>query len=92
MGYKKSVFRTMTLISQLGINILVPVFLSVLLSNFLLKHFEISLFIPLLIVGILAGGRNAIVLALKFIRESEDDDSRDTERYINKNNDDNSKS
>lgn len=84
MGYKKSVFRTMSLISQLGISILVPIFLCVFVGKFIDARMGWSTFMPLLIVGILAGGRNAYVLVMGFVKEAEQDNSRDTERYIKK--------
>lgn len=84
MNYKKSVFRTMSLITQLGISILVPIFLCVFLGKFLGERFELPIFVPLLILGILAGCRNAYILVIGFVKEAEQDKSRDTDRYINK--------
>ncbi len=63
MNYKSSVFRTLALITQLGLSVLTPIFLCVFLGDYLGKRFDIPIFIPMLILGILAGGRNAIVLA-----------------------------
>ncbi len=84
MKYKKSVFRTMSLISQLGISILVPIFLCVFLGKFVGERWDLPIFLPLLILGILAGGRNAYILVMGFVKEAEQDNSRDTDRYIKK--------
>ena len=61
MKYKQSVYKTFALISQLGISILVPI----LLCTFFV-------FIPLVIVGVLAGLRNAWVLARHANEDPED--------------------
>lgn len=84
MKYKKSVFQMMSLITQLGISILVPIFLCVFLGKFLGERYELPVFVPLLIVGILAGCRNAYILVMRFVKEAEQDNSRDTERFIKK--------
>lgn len=63
MKYKRSVYRTFALITQLGLSMITPIFLCVFLAVFLEKKFSISLFIPLVIMGVLAGGRNTYYLA-----------------------------
>lgn len=56
------VFQTLSLISQLGISMIVPVLLCTALGVFLEKKFSLSLTIPLIILGVLAGARNVYVL------------------------------
>lgn len=77
MKYKKSVFRTMSLITQLGISMLAPIFLCVYVGQYLDQRFGWSTFVPLLIMGILAGGKNAHILAMRIVKDSEKDKSRD---------------
>lgn len=62
MKNKNVVFRTFALISQLGISMIVPVILCTVAGVYLDDKFSISVTIPLIIVGILAGARNAYVL------------------------------
>lgn len=81
MNYKKSVFRTLSLITQLGISIIVPIFLCVFLGRFLENNFQWPVFIPLLILGILAGGRNAYMLVMQFVKEADKDNRRDTDHF-----------
>lgn len=50
MKYKRSVYRTFALITQLGLSMITPIFLCVFLAVFLEKKFSISLFIPLVIM------------------------------------------
>lgn len=54
----RQIFRTLALITQLGISMLVPVFLCVWFGTFLKKRFSFDIVLLLLILGILAGCRN----------------------------------
>ena len=57
--HKKSGFENLVLISQLGLNVLTAVFLCVAAGVWVDRRFGTSLTLPLLILGILAGGLNA---------------------------------
>lgn len=54
----KKVFKCLTLISQLGFSMLAPVILCTILGVYLEERFSVSVTIPLIVAGILAGGRN----------------------------------
>ena len=73
MNYKRSVYRTLTLVSQLGLSIVVPVLLCTFLGTGLEDKTGLPLFIPLVILGVLAGLRNAYILA---IHANEDPDDK----------------
>lgn len=70
MKYNKDVFRNITLITQLGIQMLTPIFLCVALGVFLDKRFSTCFTLPLMILGILAGGRNTYILAVSANKQS----------------------
>lgn len=76
MKINKSVYTTLALISQLGISMIVPVFLCTFIGVKLDERFGWSTTIPLIIVGVLAGGRNVYVLVRQASRgiEAEKDD------------------
>lgn len=75
--YDKSVYRAMTLITQFGINMLVPIFLLSFLGIWLDKKLETSyLMIIFFFIGALAGFRNIYVMA-KHIYEDKDKDAHD---------------
>lgn len=76
MKYKRSVYRTFALITQLGISMITPVLLCAFLAVFLEKKFSISVFVPLVIAGVLAGGRNTYYLA-KHANEDTEDEKND---------------
>ena len=71
MGYKKSVYKSLAMISQVGIAMLVPIFLCCLLGIFLKEQFSISAFIPLFFLGALAGMRNVYVMLSAIYKEEE---------------------
>lgn len=72
MKYRKNVYKTLVLITQLGFSMLVPIFLCAYLGAYLEDRFSISVFVPLLILGILAGGRNTYILAKNAIKDDKE--------------------
>lgn len=84
MKYKQSVFRTFALISQLGISIMVPVLLCTVLGSWPEKKVSFPVFLPLVILGILAGMRNAYILA-RHANEDPEDRKRPEGRRQDKN-------
>lgn len=79
----KNPYRNLMLISQLSIQIMVPIFMCLFAGIFLDKQFSTSFFtITLLILGILAGGRNAYILAMSSIEaEKKQEEKRKHEEY-----------
>lgn len=70
--YKKSVYQSLVLITQFGINMLVPILLCTGLGIIIeRKTGHIVFIIPLFILGALAGFRNCYIAAKK-IYESDD--------------------
>lgn len=80
MKLDKSVFSTLMLISQLGLSIIVPVLICTFLGTFLERKFSISIIVPLIILGVLAGARNAYVLMKQAIRKPEDEEHEKKEK------------
>ncbi|MCH5275731.1 MAG: AtpZ/AtpI family protein [Lachnospiraceae bacterium] len=75
--YDKSVYRALALITQFGINMLVPIFLLSFLGIWLDKKLGTSyLMILFFFIGALAGFRNIYVMA-KHIYEDKDGDAHD---------------
>lgn len=63
--------KNIVLISQLSICVMVPTFICLALGLWLDKKLGICFTIPLLILGIAAGCRNAYVLAMNSIKQDE---------------------
>lgn len=72
MSGKGSGLRNIVLISQVAIAVMVPIFLCVAIGVWLDNRFGTWLTVPLLILGILAGGRNAYVLVTNVVRQEEE--------------------
>lgn len=83
MRNNKSVFRNIALITQLGIHMLTPVFLCVAAGVYIDNKFSTYFTLPLLIVGILAGARNAYRLAVASTKQDTVDENRGRARSMN---------
>lgn len=64
-GLKKDAYRNLALISQLGISMIVPIFLLLALGIYLENKFGIFAILPCVILGMLSGCRNAYFLMKK---------------------------
>ena len=76
LNFNNSVWRTMALVTQLGISILSPVILCVYAGYFLDKKFGWHTMIPLMLLGLAAGVRSAYVLVKNAIRQNEESEQK----------------
>ena len=68
--YNRSVYQSLAVITQFGINMLVPIFLCTFVGWYLDKWFHTAIwFVLLFFVGALAGFRNIFILAKKICCE-----------------------
>lgn len=74
MQYKKSVFRSLAMVTQLGLSVVTPVFLCVFIGYQIDSRFGTKWMILLLILGILAGGRCAWMMATKVLEAERRED------------------
>lgn len=72
MGYDKSVYKALAMISQVGIAMLVPIFLCCMLGLFLEDKFSVPAFLPLFFIGALAGMRNVYVMLAAIYKEKKE--------------------
>lgn len=73
MKYKKSVYTTFALISQLGISMVVPILLCTYVGAWLEGKFTFPFTIIFIVLGILAGGRNVFVLVQRANQKAEEE-------------------
>ena len=91
--YKSSVYKTLALITQIGISIMVPIFLMLIISIFIKNNFKIDLVLWFVIVGVVVGIRNAVVLITNFLNEDKMSNKEESElvkkhkKYIDSKND-----
>lgn len=77
-SYDKSVFQALTLITQFGINMLVPIGLMLWLGMYLDEKLGTSYWVILLFfVGAVAGGRNVYHMAKKIYGKKEKQEEHD---------------
>lgn len=77
MKYKKSVYTTLALISQVGISMVVPIVLCTYAGVWLEEKFSFPFTIIFIVLGVLAGGRNVYAIlkdSIKKESEGEDDE------------------
>ena len=72
--------KNIVLISQLSICVMVPTFLCLAIGLWLDGKFGTYFTIPLLIIGIAAGARNAYVLAMNSIKQKHKQDKEIAEK------------
>lgn len=82
MSGKGAMYKNVVLISQIAIHVMVPTFVCLALGIWLDKKFETWFTIPLLVLGMAAGARNAFVLARDVIRQDERRRKRQQEKEI----------
>jgi F0F1-type ATP synthase assembly protein I len=76
--YKGSVYQSLAVITQFGINMLVPIFLCSFVGFFIDRKFGTGFwFVLLFFVGALAGFRNIYILAKKIYEGDKDGDKQD---------------
>ncbi len=71
MNDNKRVIKSFTMISQVGISMLVPIILCCMLGLFLENQLNLPAFIPLFILGALAGMRNVYVMVSGIYQEKD---------------------
>ncbi|GHU41906.1 hypothetical protein FACS1894111_04930 [Clostridia bacterium] len=77
MKYDRSVYQSLMMVTQFGINMIVPILLCTMLGVWLGKLFHAPILaIPLFFMGALAGGRSVYKL-IKKIYDTENEDKGD---------------
>lgn len=76
MHYKKSVFRSLAMVTQLGLSVLTPILLCIYTGYLVDSHFGTKLMVPMLILGVLAGGRCGWIMAKNTLMQEQKEDER----------------
>lgn len=85
MRHQKSVFRSLAMVTQLGLSVMTPVFLCVFAGYYIDTHYGTRLMLPLLILGVLSGGRCGYVMAKNTFHVNEKQEAaEDAERAAEK--------
>lgn len=74
---KNNVFRSLTLVSQFGITMIVPILLCTLIGVYIGEKFSIPIItVPLFLIGALAGFRNIYIMAKKTYEDGKDGNAK----------------
>lgn len=76
---KQEVFKTWTLVLQLGISILVPIFLLVALGYILREKLNIDMMLICIILGVLVGVRNTYVIIKNYLKMMDSSKNKESE-------------
>lgn len=79
MGYKKQVFRSLAMVTQLGISVMTPIFLCIFAGCWVDNHFGTKTTLFFLLLGVLAGGRCGYHMAKITFLAGEKDDRKEKE-------------
>ena len=73
MNYKKSVYTSLAMISQVGISMVVPILLCTYAGVWLEEKFDFPWTVIMIVVGVLAGVRNVIAMVKRMKQITEED-------------------
>ena len=77
MKFQKNVYQSFALVMQFGISMLVPIGLCMGIGLYIGDKFDMDwIFIPLFIMGALAGFRNIYIMAKKVFEQESDRDTK----------------
>lgn len=65
----REIIQNLAMVTQLGISMLAPIILCVFIGSWLDGRYGWSTVVPLLFLGILAGGRNCYLLLLDILKD-----------------------
>ncbi len=77
MKYKKSVYTTFAMISQVGISMVVPILLCTYAGVWLEEKFDFPFTVIMIVLGVLAGVRNVIAMVYKMKQAAEEDENEE---------------
>lgn len=82
MRYKRSVFRSLAMVTQLGLCVLTPTILGIAAGSFLDARFGTKVTLILLVLGVLGGGRGAYMMAKRIIEQEAREEKAERERQM----------
>lgn len=74
MKYDKQVFRSLAMVTQLGLSVMTPIFLCLIIGYLIDSRFHAKTMLLFLVLGVLAGARSGYVMAKAIVAAGEKDD------------------
>ncbi len=82
MHYKRSVFRSLAMVTQLGLCVLTPTLFAIFAGQYIDSRFGTKTMLVLLILGVLGGGRGAYLMAKRLIERDAREERAERERKM----------
>ena len=81
MKYRKNVYQSFTMITQFGINMIVPILMCTMFGVYIGKKYDmLFIVVPLFIIGALAGFRNCYKMAKKIFEQESGRDKKNVKK------------
>ena len=81
MKYRKNVYQSFTMITQFGINMIVPILMCTMFGVYIGKKYDmLFIVVPLFIIGALAGFRNCYKMAKKIFEQESGMDTKNVKK------------
>ncbi len=81
MKYKKNVWQALAMVTQFGINMIVPILMCTMFGVYIGKKYDMLFIVaPLFVIGALAGFRNIYVMAKKIFEQESDRDTKNVKK------------
>ena len=77
--YKSEVFKSWTLVLQLGISMMVPILLLVAVAYFIKTKLNIDLMLFCVIFGVIVGARNVYVILRNYLNSMDNSKNKESE-------------
>lgn len=84
MGYKKSVFRSLAMVTQLGLCVLTPILIGIFAGSYIDSRLGTKTVLIFLLVGTLGGGRGAYIMAKGLIEQEKRQEEREKSEQMRK--------
>ena len=84
MKYKKSVYRSLAMVTQLGLCELTPILFCIFAGSYIDSHYGTKSLLVLLLLGVLGGGRGAYLMAKRLIEQEAKEAERERQDNIRK--------
>ena len=84
MRYKKSVFKSLAMVSQLGICVLTPILIGIFAGSCIDSRFGTHTILIFLLIGTLGGGRGAYIMAKGLIEQDSREEEKERSEKIQK--------
>ena len=81
MKYRKNVYQSFTMITQFGINMIVPILMCTMFGVYIGKKYDmLFIVVPLFIIGALAGFRNCYKMPKKIFEQESGRDTKNVKK------------